>query len=157
MVNIYQVPIQEIKVNKDQDYGEDVVSSQTYKLLLNKSSGLKSQVFDAIPTDKIIEPSKDDYDKGIMTRYFVAKSNDIYSQIFEVGPSEYKQFQKNPFFVVAQMRWKIKGPVNNIYDRGVLKYRGVVDFNMVSYEQIQSIMPRIDTKIQSLVQFRKSD
>ena len=141
----------------NKEYGEDVVSSETYKLLFNKSGSLNPQVFKTFPTDKIITPSKDDYDKGIMTRYFVVKANDMHSQIFEVGPSEYKQFQKNPFYVVAQMRWKVKGPIKNVFDRGILKNRGVVDFNMVSYEQIQQTIPRIDTKITSLVQFHKSD
>ena len=55
------------------------------------------------------------------------------------------------------MRWKITGPVRSVYDRGILKNRGVTDFNMVSYEQIQLTMPKIDTKISSLLQFYKSD
>ena len=141
----------------NEEYGEDVVEADAYKLLLNRSGGLKAQVFKAYPTDKVITPSKDDYDKGMMTRYFVAKSNDVHSQIFEVDASGYKQFQKNPFYVVAQMRWKITGPVRNVYDRGILKNRGVTDFNMVSYEQIQQTIPKIDTKISSLLQFYKSD
>lgn len=155
-MNIYQVRIQVNKMDNEK-YGEDIVESDAYKLLLDRSGSLKSNVFKAFPTDKVITPSKDDYDKGMMTRYFVAKSNDMHSQIFEVDASGYKQFQKNPFYVVAQMRWKITGPVRSVYDRGILKNRGVTDFNMVSYEQIQLTMPKIDTKISSLLQFYKSD
>lgn len=140
-----------------EDYTEDLEEKDKYLLLLNKTgASLKPTYLSNHPTDKVVGPTTDDYIKGIMHRYFVAKANDLHSQIYEVTPAEYKQFKKNPFYVTATMRWKITGPLNNIYDRGILKNRGVVDFNMVSYQEIQRIMPRIDTKISALNQFHKT-
>ena len=141
-----------------EEYTEDLEEKEKYLLLLNKTgAGLKPTYLSNNPTDKVVEPSTDDYIKGMMNRYFVAKANDLYSQIYEVTPAEYKQFQKNPFYVTATMRWKITGPLKNVYDRGILKNRGVIDFNMVSYQEIQAVMPRIDTKISALNQFHKTD
>jgi hypothetical protein len=55
-----------------------------------------------------------DYTRGYLYRYFVRKSNDMSSPIFEVSPKDYSNLINNPFYVGAKVRWRLTGEMNEV-------------------------------------------
>jgi hypothetical protein len=59
-------------------------------------------------------PTDIDYDRGYIIRYFVRKSNDEGSYIYEINSTEYSKLNSNPFFVVISLRWRISGEIVDV-------------------------------------------
>jgi hypothetical protein len=54
-------------------------------------------------------PTDDEYKKGYIERYFIQKSNDITSYIYEVERKFFSQISNNPFIRGVVVKWKISG------------------------------------------------
>jgi len=50
-----------------------------------------------------------DYLRGYVYRYFVRSTNDSSYPIFEITSKEYSRLIRNPFYVGAKVRWRIRG------------------------------------------------
>ena len=59
-------------------------------------------------------PTDIDYDRGYIIRYFVRKSNDEGSYIYEINSDEYSKLNSNPFFRVVSLRWRISGEIAEV-------------------------------------------
>ena len=57
-----------------------------------------------------------DYSIGSIKRFFVQKSNDENSAIFEVSKDMYVRYTESPFFKHAIVTWRITGTQDEIWD-----------------------------------------
>jgi hypothetical protein len=82
-----------------------------------------------------VRPSKIDYSKGLMTRYFVYKRNEPDRIFFEVGKDQATDYTANEqginqyLYGLVKIPWKITGPEYDIFNNGILIESGVVDTN----------------------------
>lgn len=65
------------------------------------------------PTDMPM-PEENDYNAGFINRYFLRKSNDINSPIFEVSSNVWEEYSDNPFWIGTNIRWRITGTTEEI-------------------------------------------
>lgn len=59
-------------------------------------------------------PSDADYKKGYITRYFVQRTNDIDSFIFEISNSSISRLKENKLFTIVNIDWRITGDVEEV-------------------------------------------
>ena len=77
--------------------------------------------------------NESDYNRGFVTRYFVQKSNDTNSPIYEISSSSYSSYNNNPFFIASAVRWRIVGPKETVYDEdGSIVDKSVSESNRIS-------------------------
>jgi hypothetical protein len=69
------------------------------------------EIIPHIPT-----PTDSDYKRGYIKRYFIQKSNDVDSYIFEINSDGFTQYSINPYFKIVSILWKISGNGNEISD-----------------------------------------
>lgn len=55
-----------------------------------------------------------DYKRTYITRYFLRKSNDVNSFIYEVNKETYRNNISDPYYVVVSLKWKIKGDPSEV-------------------------------------------
>jgi hypothetical protein len=67
-----------------------------------------------LPDAHIPTPKEKDYKVGYIVRYFLQRSNDGASPIYEVTPVTYKEFIQNPFFNGTFIDWRITGPSDEV-------------------------------------------
>ena len=68
------------------------------------------------PKTIVPTPNKTDYETGFLERYYCQKINDSKGFVFEINYTTFKELQDNPFWKVVILRWRIKGPVNVVYN-----------------------------------------
>ena len=124
----------------------------SYNKLVNPSSALPSDSFDThIPT-----PTAADYTRGYITRYFIQKSNDTNSPIFEVNTKTYSRFASNPLYVVCSIKWRLTGPKETKYrENGDLLDLSVSDSNRRSIKSVYEFIPLLNSYLPNLLQFYK--
>ena len=90
-----------------------------------------------------IKPTKDDYKKGYLDRYFLTRFNSNDSLIIEVNKSQWNKFKRNSFYKEITLRWKIIGIKENI-----------ANINQRIINNFDQKMPGIKKKLQNkLLQF----
>jgi len=99
----------------------------------------KVKIIAHIPT-----PKDTDYLVGYIIRYFVQKSNDINSSIFEVGSDVSSKFFNNPFYVATTIDWRITGTPEEI------KKSNSTSIRLASVD-----IPKIGLYLPNLLQFHK--
>lgn len=57
-----------------------------------------------------------DYSIGYIKRFFVQKSNDENSAIFEVSKEMYAHYTESPFFTHTAVTWRISGTQDEIWN-----------------------------------------
>jgi hypothetical protein len=62
----------------------------------------------------IPEPKDFDYKRGYIARYFVQKSNDITSPVFEISSSTFTNLSNNSFYKTVTLDWRLNGTVEQI-------------------------------------------
>ena len=85
-----------------------------------------------------------DYKRGYVERYFIQKSNDKASPIYEVNSSGFSKFSKNPFWVTIALDWRLVGEATEVKKS-----------NSVSIRIAAEVMPRIQLYLPNLLQFHK--
>jgi hypothetical protein len=55
-----------------------------------------------------------DYKKGYVSRYFVQKSNDTNSTIYEVDSKTYSSLSNNSFYTTITLNWRLNGTEEQI-------------------------------------------
>ncbi len=92
------------------------------------------------PTDK-------DYDRGVITRYFI--KNDHNKDIFEVDKKTYKYYSKkdNPLkniYLTVSFDWKISGPQNDLVDEdNTILATGVFETNKRTLDRYVDTIPEL--------------
>jgi hypothetical protein len=109
-----------------------------------------------IPKTIVPSPSSDDYELGFIRRYFAQKANDIYGHIYEIDEEVYSELSESPFWKVADMKWRISGPLNVVYnDDGGLYDIGVSSSNNASIRLVGKQLNNIGLYLPNLLQFYK--
>jgi len=104
----------------------------------------------------IPKPSDFDYKKGYVVRYFIQKTNDKSSSIFEVDNIQFSKYKKNPFFVNTSIRWRIKGPLEDVYnDIGEIVDKSVSESNRIAIHLVKHKIPNLKLYLPNLLQFYK--
>jgi hypothetical protein len=124
----------------------------SYNKLIKPSSALPNDKVDThIPT-----PNSTDYGRGYITRYFLQKSNDKNSPIFEVNTKTYSRFTSNPLFVVCSIKWRLTGPKETTYrENGDLLDLNVSESNRRSIKSVYEFIPLLKSYLPNLLQFYK--
>jgi hypothetical protein len=70
----------------------------------NKLDNFNISLDSFVPT-----PSKDDYLRGYIVRFFVQKANDKKSHIFEISHESFKEYSNNPLLSTTKLDWRLTG------------------------------------------------
>lgn len=82
-----------------------------------------------------IRPTRTDYTKGLIIRYFVYKRNESDKILFEISKDQTTDYNNNKMGInqylygLLNIPWKITGPEYDIFDNGILVESGVYDTN----------------------------
>ena len=107
-----------------------------------------------IPKTIVPIPTDDDYKIGYIRRYFVRRSNDESSHIFEIADSDYTKYVENPFWTAATVKWRINGPISPIYRQdGTLSDKGVQNSNRAAIGIAARTLKNIGLYLPNLLQF----
>jgi hypothetical protein len=108
------------------------------------------------PKTIVPSPSDTDYSSGFIRRYFVRKSNDMNGHIFEIDKDTYSEYLNNPFWIVGDLKWRIRGPIQETYkDNGEIDDIGVRNSNKASINIIASTLKNVGLYLPNLLQFHK--
>lgn len=86
-----------------------------------------------IPSKKV--PTRDDFAKGHMQRYFIYKRNEVNRVFFEIDAEQAKKYDlkrhgiNQVLYGMESVTWKLTGPEFDEYYKGILYTPGVVDSN----------------------------
>lgn len=106
------------------------------------------------PKTIVPNPTENDYNALFINRYFVRKANDLSSHIFEVDKSTFDEYKANPFWLGENLRWRITGPIDAVYNSaGNIDDKGVLDSNKSSIYIASKILPNIKLYLPNLLQF----
>jgi hypothetical protein len=109
-----------------------------------------------IPKTVIPIPNEFDYDNGFLRRYFIQKTNDSNGFVFEVSSELYDEYIDNPFWKVADLKWRITGPKETVYSKiGELSDIGVEITNKQIINLTSKTIRNISLYLPNLLQFHK--
>ena len=102
-------------------------------------------------------PSEFDYKKGFIRRYFVQKTNDKSAPITEVNSFNFGRYKNNPYYTLAFLTWRIKGPKTTEYNEdGSIMDKSVSESNRIAISLVKDTMPNLKLYLPNLLQFYKS-
>jgi hypothetical protein len=108
------------------------------------------------PKTIVPTPTEDDYAIGFINRYFVQKVNDENAHIFEIDEKEYDAYVDNLHWKTAQLKWRITGPKNTIYNlNGGIDDKGVIDANKSAISRTSQKLKNIGLYLPNVLQFHK--
>ena len=109
-----------------------------------------------IPKTIIPIPNEFDYDNGFLRRYFIQKTNDSNGFVFEVSEEVHDELRDNPFWKVADLKWRITGPKETVYNKvGELSDVGVEITNKQIINLTSNTIRNIGLYLPNLLQFHK--
>jgi hypothetical protein len=77
-----------------------------------------------------------DYDVGYIDRFFVGKLNE--SSFIETNNRDYNSTD-SILYKKIKIKWKITGPEFNVYERNILQYVGVVNYNKLRILEVDKV------------------
>lgn len=126
---------------------EEIFASLTKKKLVKYGS------VSIVPSS--FEPQDTEVRDGIMTRYFVRRTN-IPTEVLEIDKNKFQDLQPNPFYTGVSILWSIRGEIESRVDKlgkQDIFVEGVRDFNKKRVEQVKSVMPGLSRYIKDYTQF----
>jgi len=119
---------------------------------LNAVRLLKPQDEPKIPNETVLLEKDIDYSKDSIERYFLYNRSN--GKIKELSRKQYidKVKDNRKYETLEKVQWKIQGPVDDIYIKGVL-YQGARSQNRKAIEQIKQTIPSIENKVKDYAQF----
>jgi hypothetical protein len=109
-----------------------------------------------IPKTVIPTPTEFDYENGFIRRYFIQKTNDSNGFVFEISSEVYDELVGNPFWKVADLKWRITGPKETVYNqKGELSDVGVEMTNKQIINLTSKKIRNIGLYLPNLLQFHK--
>ena len=104
----------------------------------------------AKPATYIPTITQDDYDRGYIDRFFVARIN-----YFDIIETSYKEsnITNTSYFIKTKIDWKITGPEFNTYIGKTLQETGVVNYNNLRIRDVQVYIPNIAIILNNPKQF----
>jgi hypothetical protein len=108
------------------------------------------------PKTIVPTPSANDYASAYLIRYFLQRVSDVNGFVYEVALPEYEEYFTNPYWISVNMRWRISGPLNVVYDsNGNLIDKGVIESNKASLSITSLKIKNISLYLPNLKQFHK--
>jgi hypothetical protein len=124
---------------------------ERYNSLNKKPPKSTNRVKAYIPTLK-----EDDYNRGYVRRYFVQKTNDNLSPIYEINPDNVGVYDRNSYYKLVSIIWRIRGPKETEYNNdGTIKNKSVSESNRISISLVDKEMPNLKLYLPNLIQFYK--
>lgn len=96
------------------------------------------------PKAYFFSPSGDDFTVPFVRRYFVKKING--QDIIEVDGDNFKTISSS-IYLLTSIKWKLSGPSESVYQNGVLKTEGYVEFNKRQVKEAEKTLPGISSVI----------
>lgn len=118
------------------------------KLNLNDYDSVDSYV-SYLPT-----PSKEDYKKGSIERYFVSNIN--YNNTIEITADQFSYVDLK-LYKTVQVNWKISGKKTDVIENKILKYRGVYNHNVIEISKAKEKLRDIEIILKDPLQFWKNN
>jgi|694.fasta_scaffold94296_2 hypothetical protein len=119
------------------------------KLRVDSESNLRT------PIAYYPNPSKEDYNKGYIERYFIQKRDTKGAPIFEVKRTTFVQYYKTPFYTGVNLKWRIIGDLVDRYDDNGAFIPSVITSNSKSIAEAEKVMDDINLYLVNLKQFHK--
>jgi hypothetical protein len=120
-------------------------------LKINSLFTLNSDIETHFPTT-----IENDYKRGWITRYFIQKTNDKSSTIYETNYSQYSKILSNALYTGVVVRWRISGPIATQYDSsGNVLDKGVRESNRIAISLVSDKIPNLKFYLPNLLQFHK--
>ena len=108
------------------------------------------------PNTIVPSPNSVDYDNGFIERYFIRKANDSNGFLYEVNFITFTKYLKNPFWIGENLKWRITGPVDPVYNQnGILTDIGVRSSNRESTLIAANKIKNIGLYLPNLLQVHK--
>jgi len=79
------------------------------ELLSTPSDYNLTKVVPSLPTLKEI-----DFKRGYIKRYFIQKSNDINSPIYEISSNDISKYKNTPFYTTVSLDWRLTGTTDEV-------------------------------------------
>jgi hypothetical protein len=123
-----------------------------YKDIANNLDLFKIQ----IPKTIVPVPTASDYELGFIRRYFAQIANNPNGHIYEIDNEVYSELEHSPFWKVVDMKWRIRGPLDTIYDsEGSISDMSVSSSNNASIGIAGTKLNNIRLYLPNLLQFYK--
>tara|TARA_B110000902_G_scaffold165239_1_gene188742 strand:- start:152 stop:502 length:351 start_codon:yes stop_codon:yes gene_type:complete len=108
---------------------------------ITKSKDVFNQIdiYTHIPTPRDV-----DYTNGFITRFFIQKTNDVNSLIYEVKERSYGEFKQSSQYVAISLDWRVTGTFDEIKKS-----------NKASILIETANIPKIGLYLPNLLQFHK--
>ena len=101
-------------------------------------------------------PTEDDYLRGYITRFFIQKTNDLESPIYEVSSSSYRKYLNSTTYRGTSLRWRISGPLDTIFnDNNDVTDKGVQQSNVISISIASKDIKNLKLYLPNILQFYK--
>ena len=108
------------------------------------------------PKTIVPTPKETDYETGFIDRYFCQKVNDSSGFVFEISFDIFKDLQQNPYWKTEILKWRIKGPVEVVFNKiGGMIDIGVIQSNKNSIQITASTLKNIGLYLPNVLQFHK--
>jgi len=118
---------------------------------------ISSNIFNLNTPQTIVpSPASSDYELGFIMRYFVRRANDLNGFIYEIDEHTFESYKDKPFWLIAELKWRIAGPLDVVYkSNGDIDDRGVVNSNKTSIMYTSKVLPNISLYLPNILQFYK--
>lgn len=103
----------------------------------------------------IPKPTKENYEMGVIVRYFVKRVNGDESTMKEIDIDTYNSLQRNPLYITDQCAWHISGNPEDTTLPGGLVVPGVSSRNRTATQRVNKNIPGTSTYLRDLLQFFK--
>ena len=122
--------------------------------LIKKYKNLKSIVVNTkIPRTFAPSPTPDNYNEGVIARYFVQFRDTPGSPIFEVDTEIFYKFNNSNFYKGVQINWRISGKLEDEYTTQGALIPSVINSNKRAITEAEKILPDINLYLVNLKQF----
>ena len=125
---------------------------QRYRKLNGGSTNTKpTKIKTVVP-----KPTEEDYRIGYILRFFIQKTNDNSSPIYEVDNPTYNYLNSKPLYKGVILKWRISGPLSTTFDsNGNVLNKSVSESNRISLKLVSDKMPNLKLYLPNLLQFHK--
>jgi hypothetical protein len=104
----------------------------------------------------IPRPSDKDYNRGFIKRYFIQKTNDKGSPIYEIDSITKSYYNNKVQFITTELKWRISGPTEKTYDNtGTVIDKAVSESNRIAIKLVAHEIPNLKLYLPNLLQFYK--
>lgn len=130
-----------------------IITNFEYDTITNNSNAfLKAMI---IPGSFFPMPTEQDYNIGVITRYFTKRVGGTARNIKEISKDGFASLQKNNLYLTLSFDWKLTGPLHDQVISPVRTVYGVFDTNSRTLSSKELSFPGITQYFPDLIQFAR--